>query len=349
MIGETSKHIITGNIFLIICCIFYLTWWIIAFKPEGAIKGVKSGWLLIPATIFGLISIILLIVSFRIPEETDSLFSNLLAEIVGVAVYVGFLVITKNFFHRIVTTELLLIVGWAVLAVCESNVLFAQGIAGRGGAWIMIIATFIAGMVSMICYIRYYSLDARKGWICGMIPLILVMAVMLVLTGMALINNRANPDAADMAGGLMEMRITSENLHDGVWDTVITNTKKGRNVSPELSWDEMDGTGEYTVYMLDPSAGNWMHWRAHGITKTHLDEGADVGEYIGPYPPSGTHTYIVYVFALKTAADSYPGSFDAGNKGIGDIIAGLDKAGGKSGNLIAQGSLSGIYTASAGW
>jgi len=213
----------------------------------------------------------------------------------------------------------------------------------------MIIATFIAGMVSMICYMRYYSLDARKGWICGMIPLILVMAVMLVLTGMALINNRANPDAADMAGGLMEMRITSENLHDGVWDTVITNTKKGRNVSPELSWDEMDGTGEYTVYMLDPSAGNWMHWRAHGITKTHLDEGADVGEYIGPYPPSGTHTYIVYVFALKTAADSYPGSFDAGNKGIGDIIAGLDKAGGKSGNLIAQGSLSGTYTASAGW
>ena len=137
----------------------------------------KSGWLLIPATIFGLISIILLIVSFRIPEGTDSLFSNLLATIVGAAVYVGFLVITKIFFHRIVTTELLLIVGWAVLAVCESNVLFAQGIAGRGGAWIMIIATFIAGMVSMICYMRYYSLDARKGWICGMIPLILVMAV----------------------------------------------------------------------------------------------------------------------------------------------------------------------------
>ena len=25
------------------CCAFYLSWWLIAFKPEGAVKGFKSG------------------------------------------------------------------------------------------------------------------------------------------------------------------------------------------------------------------------------------------------------------------------------------------------------------------
>ena len=99
--------------------------------------------------------------------------------------------------------------------------------------------------------------------------------------------------------------------------------------------------------MLDPSAGNWLHWRAHGIIQNHLDDGADiaVNEYIGPYPPSGTHTYTVYVFALKAAADSYPGLFDSRNGGVEGIVAGLDKAGGRNGNIIAQGSLSGTYTA----
>ena len=343
MIGETSKQIITGNIFLIICCVFYLVWWTIAFKPEGAIKGMKSGWLLMPAVLFGVLSIILLVGAFRIPEGTDPLFSNLLVAIAGVVIYAVSFVITYFFFHRIVTTELLLIVGWTVLAVCESNTLSANGVILKGAAWIMIIVSLIVGTISLICYMRYYSLDAQKGWICGMIPLILVMAVILMFTVMTLMNNKTGAGGEDMAAGLKEIRITSESLRDGVWNNVITNTKNGSNASPELSWDEVDGAGEYAVYMFDPSADNWMHWRAHGITTTHLNEGDDVGEYIGPYPPSGTHTYIVYVFALKTAADSYPGSFDSENKGIEDIIAGLDRAGGKSGNIIARGSLSGTY------
>ena len=347
MLGETSKQIITGNIFLVICCIFYLIWWIIAFKPEGAIKGMKSGWLLLPAIVFGLTSIAILIRSFRIPDGVTSLFQNLMVVIIGAVVYVAFLVITGFFLHRVVTTELLLIVGWVVLAVCEINILYAYEIIGRAAAWSLITVTLMAGAVSMICYMRYYALDARKGWICGMIPLILVMAVMLILTAIAAFNNKSGTNNTDVLEGLQEMRITSANLHGGVWDTDITNTRNGRNIPPELTWESVEGAAEYAVYMIDPSAGNWLHWRAYGIKENHLDEGAALpaNEYIGPYPPSGTHTYIVYIFALKSSADTYPGTFDSRNSGIEDIIAGIDKSGGESGNIIGRGSLSGTYTA----
>lgn len=36
-------------------------------------------------------------------------------------------------------------------------------------------------------------------------------------------------------GGTTEMTVTSENLHNGVWDDVITNTSAGENLSPELT------------------------------------------------------------------------------------------------------------------
>lgn len=77
---QTRKMLI-GNLLLIVCCVFYLAWWLIAFKPEGAIKGFKSGWLLIPAVIFG-----------------------------GIAVYVILLLATAIFMKRQVTTELLIVI-----------------------------------------------------------------------------------------------------------------------------------------------------------------------------------------------------------------------------------------------
>ncbi len=41
-----------GNGLLMACCGFYLLWWILALKPAGAIKGMRSVWLLIPAVVF---------------------------------------------------------------------------------------------------------------------------------------------------------------------------------------------------------------------------------------------------------------------------------------------------------
>ena len=55
------KQIFLGNILLIVCCAFYLAWWMLAFRPENAVKGMRSGWLLIPAAVSGILSVVVIL------------------------------------------------------------------------------------------------------------------------------------------------------------------------------------------------------------------------------------------------------------------------------------------------
>lgn len=141
--------------------------------------------------------------------------------------------------------------------------------------------------------------------------------------------------------------VTSENLNDGVWDDIISNTAAGENVSPQLSWEAVDGASTYVVYMIDTSAGLWMHMKASDITETTLDAGAlGSDKYIGPYPPSGTHDYVVYVVALREAPERVRGAFDSSNISLTNVFSPLDvNAEGQTGNVIACGTLTGTYSA----
>ena len=139
---------------------------------------------------------------------------------------------------------------------------------------------------------------------------------------------------------------SSSNLKDGVWDVKITNTASGENLSPELNWDEVEGASEYVVIMID---GAWLHMDVF-TTKTSLEEGeierGDRGnQYVGPYPPSGTHTYSIFIFALKNEKGKVNLAFDAGGNSIDKIYSGLDiDKDGNSGNVIAYSRLDGNYT-----
>ncbi len=140
--------------------------------------------------------------------------------------------------------------------------------------------------------------------------------------------------------------VTSTSINEGVWDDKITNTKYGEDLSPELTWDAVDGADRYVVIMID---GAWLHMDVF-TTETHLDEGA-VGrgqrgeQYVGPYPPSGTHTYSVFVFALKDEPGKVKMSFDAGGNSIDQIYGSLDNdKDGNAGNVIAFARLDGNYT-----
>lgn len=182
MITSSVKNILTGNILLIICCVFYLAWWIIAFKPEGAIKGVSSGWLLLPAAIAGIGAILVLVQAFRnIPVER-SVISGLLLILIGVAAYFALLAVTYFCMHRMVTTELLLIVGWCILTLSEINVLYGINTLSLSGTIAWFIIVIVSAVISMICYVLYYGLDVVKGYIDGMIPLLIIAVVMLVIT-----------------------------------------------------------------------------------------------------------------------------------------------------------------------
>lgn len=154
------------------------------------------------------------------------------------------------------------------------------------------------------------------------------------------------------------MLVTSEDLAAGSenrWDETITNTDQGQNLSPQITFDSVPGASYYVIYMVDESANNWVHWYASGITQTSLDHGANVGDYIGPYPPegSGDHIYTIYVFALAGDLDPHTGSdlipFD--EPGVDPVnlhdTLNIKDSGRKPylyGNVLAFGYLTGVYS-----
>lgn len=140
--------------------------------------------------------------------------------------------------------------------------------------------------------------------------------------------------------------LASEDLNDGVWDSEITNTLFGSNVSPELSWEPVEGASNYVIYMVDLSASYWIHWKSNNVTETNLPQGfEDDLHYVGPYPPSGTHEYVIYVFALAEPVERIGGLINAAsydfNGYVRDLDIGLD---GAVGNVLSYGELSGTYT-----
>lgn len=146
--------------------------------------------------------------------------------------------------------------------------------------------------------------------------------------------------------GLSTFELSSEDLQEGEWNPVISNLDDGLNVSPQLSWEIVPEANSYVVYMVDSSAGYWLHWKSKNVTETNLPRGwASEEEYIGPYPPSGTHSYDIYVFALKQPVERVKGTFNYSNAIFYDNAMELDTADdGTTGNIISYGYLPGTYT-----
>ena len=145
---------------------------------------------------------------------------------------------------------------------------------------------------------------------------------------------------------LTSFSVTSSLVSKGTWDNKIA--QEGGKTSPDLKWDKVDGATKYVVIMID---GNWLHMDVF-TTETSLAEGAynrrggEGAEYVGPYPPMGsTHTYSVFVFALKGESAKNSFFFDAGGNNINEIFKGLDTdKSGSTGNVLAYGRLDGNYT-----
>ena len=135
---------------------------------------------------------------------------------------------------------------------------------------------------------------------------------------------------------------TTSEENNGVWDDIISFT--GSNKSPQLEWDAVDGTDHYVIIMDDLEAWDIIHWKSDNVTETSLTEGwAPSTDYVGPNPPSGsTHTYEIYVIALKAPVERVKGALGGQNPKFEENFKALDiDADGNSGNIIAVGRLSG--------
>jgi Raf kinase inhibitor-like YbhB/YbcL family protein len=120
----------------------------------------------------------------------------------------------------------------------------------------------------------------------------------------------------------MEIKIKSAAFEEG---GMIPKkyTCDGRDVSPPLSWTSVpEGTKSLALICDDPDAptrGTWIHWVIFNIpadtrelpesippqrtlaigAKQGINDFRKIG-YGGPCPPSGTHRYYFYLYALDT-------------------------------------------------
>jgi len=142
-------------------------------------------------------------------------------------------------------------------------------------------------------------------------------------------------------------KVTSKCVKNGKWMDKISNTSRGENISPDLTWDSVEGATQYQVIMID---GNWLHMDV-ATTATSIEEGeikkngGKGSRFVGPYPPLGTtHTYSIFVFALKDEPGKFYMGFDGGGNSINDIYKGLNTdVNGNTGNVISYGRLDGNY------
>ena len=140
--------------------------------------------------------------------------------------------------------------------------------------------------------------------------------------------------------------VTSQSLHDGKWDEITAY--EGKNASPELSWEPVEGATTYVIYMIDMDTAYVIHWKSSDITETSLPEGwAPSSDYAGPRPASGiTHQYNVYVFALKNPVERVKGGVRSTSPKVPEFMESLDTdVNGNTGNIIAVGRVTGKYSA----
>jgi hypothetical protein len=177
---EVSR-ILVGNILFVVCCVFYLSWWVLCFRPVDPITGMKTGWLLIPAAIAGLAGVVALIVG-ESGVGSGALFGNVFVIPAGIVAYVLLFSITRYVFDRPATSELFLIVIWGMLAVAEVNALVGLGLVGRPASYVLMAVVAAVLIGSLVCYVLYYRLPARSSYIDGMVPLVMTA---LFMAGMA--------------------------------------------------------------------------------------------------------------------------------------------------------------------
>ena len=203
---------------------------------------------------------------------------------------------------------------------------------------VMTIIAYICPLAGLVLLI--YGTATKRKKFCGFGIAALLMCPLLLGLQFILAVKQYSFDMND----LPTFSVTSSSLSSGVWDDSISNTDIGSNTSPELSWEEVPGAEVYLVYMIDPDGFNWVHMNTV-TSSTSLPAGAVTSEYVGPYPPSGTHEYVVYVFALRSAKDGYPGDVDHMSDGISSLGSMVNTfENGESGNVIAYGTVSGTFS-----
>ena len=176
------KKLLLGHFFLIICCIFYLLWWKAGFYPGVNVNRLtgKVGLLFYVTAIFGGLGIYETLTGITlIPSDNDQIKAGSVI-LAGILTYIILIIVSTCLFHRQVTTELFLIIGWAVLETVSINRAFSSGSLTWKGLMFLWVIVLLSALVSFGMYMAYYSVAPMTGFILGTIPLVLAALNMLL-------------------------------------------------------------------------------------------------------------------------------------------------------------------------
>lgn len=142
---------VSGQLFLIICCIFYLIWWYRGYNPAAPADrvGGVNGMLLSITTMTGMVGLILTLMPIK--HTVPLRFNQMLAVLIGIAAYIILMIVTKYGFN------------------------------------IMSVVIAMAFVISMVLYVAYYRMDETKAFYAAMVPLVTEGVSMGILVAMMIL------------------------------------------------------------------------------------------------------------------------------------------------------------------
>ena len=167
------KDLYLGQTLLVVCCVFYLIWWYLGFRPGVQVNrvGGKLGFLLLVTAGFGIAGLSFTMKGMMEPHPAPRL-DALWIVLVGILSYIALVFVTKVLFSRVVTSELFLIVGWGTLEVCVVNVLEAAGVLTDSRLQIAWGVLAVALLLSLVLYVLYYRVEEKLAFYLAMVPLV---------------------------------------------------------------------------------------------------------------------------------------------------------------------------------
>jgi hypothetical protein len=126
-------EIFAGNLLLLFCSLFYLVWWVVSFRPNSS-GGSAGVFYITAAFITGVAAIALMSGGINsLSQDSKSLPVRFIL-LGSAALFLVLLLVTAIAFHRIVTSELIIIHIWAALELSVVAVLYGTGRFGSGRA-----------------------------------------------------------------------------------------------------------------------------------------------------------------------------------------------------------------------
>ena len=175
-------EIFAGNLLLLFCSLFYLVWWVVSFRPNSS-GGSAGVFYITAAFITGVAAIALMSGGINsLSQDSKSLPVRFIL-LGSAALFLVLLLVTAIAFHRIVTSELIIIHIWAALELSVVAVLYGTGRFSSGRAATLAALVGIATVIGLICYVLYYRLDGTASYWNGMVPLMMDAFVMAVFLG----------------------------------------------------------------------------------------------------------------------------------------------------------------------